>query len=461
MVFSDTIFLFFFLPAVLLCTQLSPRRWRNAVLLCFSLLFYAWGEPVYVFLMLAVIALNYLAGLALARFPAAEKPRERRTVLVLAVAANLAVLGYCKYSGFFLETFNALTGSVLAAPRIVLPIGISFYTFQSMSYVIDVYRGQVEPQRSPLLFGTYVSLFPQLIAGPIVRYRDIERQLADRETGTDSFAEGVLRFVYGLAKKVLLANQMGLLADRMLLAETGTLSAWAGMAAYTLQIYFDFAGYSDMAIGLGRMLGCTFRENFNYPYVSRSVTEFWRRWHMSLSSWFREYVYIPLGGNRRGLKRQCLNLLIVWCLTGLWHGASMNFVLWGLYYAGLLILEKLFFGKLLTRLPGVLQHLVTLLIVAFGWGIFYFTDMGLWRAFVGRLFSLRADSAEAPRFLLAYLPIALVACAAAGELPKRLLEKLRGGRLAALELPLQAVLFVLCTAALVSQSYNPFIYFRF
>ena len=461
MVFSDTIFLFFFLPAVLLCLKLSPRRRRNAVLLCFSLLFYAWGEPVYVFLMLAVIAVNYLAGLALARFPAAEKPRGRKTVLVLAVAANLAVLGYFKYAGFFAECFNTLTGSALAVPRIVLPIGISFYTFQSMSYVIDVYRGQVEPQRSPLLFGTYVSLFPQLIAGPIVRYRDIERQLADRETSTDSFAEGVLRFVYGLAKKVLLANQMGLLADRMLLSETGTLSAWAGMAAYTLQIYFDFSGYSDMAIVLGRMLGFTFKENFNYPYVSRSVTEFWQRWHMSLSSWFKEYVYIPLGGNRRGPARQCLNLLIVWCLTGLWHGASMNFVLWGLYYALLLILEKLLFGRLLARLPGILQHLVTLLIVAFGWGIFYFTDMGLWGAFVGRLFSLRADSAEALRFLRAYLPIGLVACATATELPKRLLEKLRGGLLAPLELPLQAVLFVLCTAALVSQSYNPFIYFRF
>ena len=288
-----------------------------------------------------------------------------------------------------MESLNSLTGKPsFTVPEIVLPIGISFYIFQSMSYVIDVYRGQVEPQHNPLTFGTYVALFPQLIAGPIVRYRDIADQLREREETRARFAQGVVRFIYGLAKKVLLANQMGLLADRMLLTEAGTLSAWVGMAAYTLQIYFDFSGYSDMAIGLGRMFGFRFKENFDYPYVSSSITEFWRRWHISLSSWFREYVYIPLGGNRKGLARQCLNLLIVWMLTGLWHGASVNFVLWGLYYAVLLILEKLFFGKLTARLPRLLQQLLTLLVVAFGWGIFYYTDLGLWRdALVGSLFS--------------------------------------------------------------------------
>ena len=461
MVFSDLIFLFFFLPAVILFTRLSPKRLHNAVLLLFSLLFYAWGEPVYVFLMLAVIAVNYLAGLALARFPAETEGRKRKLTLVLAVTANLSILGWFKYAGFFAEGLNALAGTRLAVPEIVLPIGISFYTFQSMSYVIDLYRGQVEPQRSPLLFGTYVSLFPQLIAGPIVRYRDIERQLLDREESLSAFAAGTVRFVYGLAKKVLIANQMGVLTDRMLLTETGTLSAWVGMAAYTLQIYFDFSGYSDMAIGLGGMFGFTFKENFNYPYLSQSVTEFWTRWHMSLSSWFKEYVYIPLGGNRRGLKRQCLNLLIVWMLTGLWHGASVNFVLWGLYYAVLLILEKLYFGKRLARLPGLVRHGVTLLIVAFGWGIFYYTDMALWRGFVGRLFAFRADAAQALRFVRAYLPTLLVACLASTELPKRALERLRRGGRPWLELPILALLFVLCTAALVSQSYNPFIYFRF
>ena len=461
MVFSDTIFLFFFLPAVLLVTKLSPKRWRNVELLLFSLLFYAWGEPVYVFLMLAVIAVNYLAGLLIEGSFDRGRGDAARLFLILAVAANLGILCYFKYTGFFLGGLNRLVGGKLTVPEIVLPIGISFYIFQSMSYVIDVYRGEVAAQRNPLLFGTYVSLFPQLIAGPIVRYRDIARQLTGREETLSRFSYGVVRFVYGLSKKVLIANQMGLLADRMLLTETGSLSAWVGMAAYTLQIYFDFSGYSDMAIGLGRMLGFRFKENFNYPYVSRSVTEFWRRWHMSLSSWFKEYVYIPLGGNRRGLARQCLNLLIVWMLTGLWHGASMNFVLWGLYYAVLLILEKLLFGRLLSRLPGAVSNLLTLFIVAFGWGIFYFTDMGQWTLFVGRLFSRLPDSAQALGFMKAYVPVLLVACLASSELPKNALKGLRRSGWAFLEILILAFLLLLCAAALVSQSYNPFIYFRF
>ena len=461
MVFSDPIFLFFFLPAVVLCVKLSPKRARNAVLLAFSLLFYAWGEPRYVLLMLAVIAGNYLAGRLLARFPAESRQGTRKLVLVLALVFNLACLGYFKYSGFLVESLNSLTGAGWQAPGVLLPIGISFYTFQSMSYVIDVYRGEAEAQRSPLRFGTYVALFPQLIAGPIVRYRDVAAQLAEREESLPRFGEGTARFLYGLAKKVLIANQMGARADEMLLAQGGSLSAWLGMAAYSLQIYFDFSGYSDMAIGLGEMFGFHFLENFNYPYLSRSITEFWRRWHMSLSSWFREYVYIPLGGNRKGLARQCLNLLIVWLLTGLWHGAAVNFLLWGLYYALLLILEKLFAGRLLEKLPSLLRRLITLFLVAFGWGIFYFTDAALWQGFAGRLFSLRSDAPEALRFALAYLPLLLVACVASTDLPKRALERLRRGRAAFLEIPLLLLLFALCTAALVSQSYNPFIYFRF
>ncbi len=461
MVFSDLIFLFFFLPAVILVTKLSPPRWRNAELLFFSLLFYAWGEPVYVFLMLAVIAVNYLAGLLLGRFSRLGRPAARKLTLVLAIAADLAVLGWFKYAGFFAGILNGLVGGRLTVPEVVLPIGISFYIFQSMSYVIDVWRERVEPQHSPLVFGTYVALFPQLIAGPIVRYRDIADQLREREETRPMFVYGVVRFVYGLAKKVLIANQMGILADRMLLTETGSFSAWAGMAAYTLQIYFDFSGYSDMAIGLGRMLGFRFLENFDHPYVSRSITEFWKRWHISLSSWFREYVYIPLGGNRRGPARQCLNLLIVWMLTGLWHGAAVNFVLWGLYYAVLLILEKFFLGRLTERLPAGLQQLLTLLAVAFGWSIFYYTDMGLWCAFVGRLFSFRADTAEALRYAEAYLPTFLAGCAAAGRMPKRTLEGLRRSGRYLPEILLLAVLFLLSTAALVSRSYNPFIYFRF
>ena len=461
MVFSDLIFLFFFLPAVLLLTKLSPRCLRNTELFLFSLLFYAWGEPIYVFLMLSVIIINYAAGLLIAYFPIKTHPFGRKLILFLAVSANLAILGYFKYTGFLLNSLNSLFGKHFSVPEIVLPIGISFYIFQSMSYVIDVYRYQVRPQHNPLLFGTYVSLFPQLIAGPIVRYRDVANQLTEREETLARFSYGIKRFIYGLAKKVLIANQMGILTDHMLMNETGTISAWVGIAAYTLQIYFDFSGYSDMAIGLGRMLGFRFIENFAHPYVSRSITEFWRRWHISLSSWFKEYVYIPLGGNRKGLARQCLNILIVWMLTGLWHGAAVNFILWGLYYAVLLILEKLFLGRLIARLPNFIRHLMTMFIVAFGWGIFYYTDINLWRIFVDRLFVYQADSKESIRFALAYLPVFLVACPAATRIPRNILKKLRRSYLGFLEILLLIILFVLCTSALVSQSYNPFIYFRF
>ena len=461
MVFSDNIFLFFFLPLVLLCDRLCPKAHRNAVLLLFSLVFYAWGEPVYVLLMLLVIVLNYAAGRLLERFSAEHAAGARRGVLVLAVVLNLAILGVFKYTGFFMGLVRDLTHGSFSIPEIVLPIGISFYIFQSMSYVIDVYRGDAPVQRSILSFGTYVALFPQLIAGPIVKYGDIAEQLERRRESRALFAGGVRHFLYGLAKKVLLANQMGLVADRLLLGESGTLSAWAGLIAYSLQIYFDFSGYSDMAIGLGRMFGFRFLKNFDFPYISQSITEFWRRWHISLSTWFREYVYIPLGGNRRGLARQCLNLLIVWMLTGLWHGASMNFVLWGLYYALLLIVEKLFFGKLLARLPRLLRHAITLLLVALGWGIFYFTDFAALGTFFARLFSLTADTAGARIWMLGYLPIGLFAAVASTNVGAGLLKRLRSGGAAWLELLWLALLLVLCMAALVSQSYNPFIYFRF
>ena len=461
MVFSSNIFLFFFLPLTLLLYYLCPRRFRNVLLLAVSLLFYAWGEPVYLSLMVFTILLNYLSGRLLGK--PEQKPGRRKTVLVLALVLNLSLLGFFKYAGFLARTLNALLPAALRlpVPEIPLPIGISFYIFQSMSYVIDVYRGTAPVQHSILSFGTYVSLFPQLIAGPIVKYGDIAGQLAERKESRALFASGVRNFLYGLAKKVLLANQMGLVADRLLLNEGGTISAWAGLIAYSLQIYFDFSGYSDMAIGLGRMFGFQFLKNFDYPYISQSITEFWRRWHISLSTWFREYVYIPLGGNRKGLKRQCLNLLIVWMLTGLWHGASMIFVLWGLYYALLLILEKLFFGKLLERLPRLLRHAITLLLVAIGWGIFYFTDFSALGTLFSRLFSLTADTPEAHIWMRGYLPIGFFAAVASTTVGARLLKELRRGRLAWLEILWLALLLVLCMAALVSQSYNPFIYFRF
>ena len=328
MLFSSNTFLFGFLPAVVVLYYLCPRRCRNVLLLVSSLIFYGWGEPKYVLLMLVSILLNYFCGLAAAR----QQSRQRftRGVLVLGVVLNLGMLGFFKYGKFFFGS---------AFPDIPLPIGISFYIFQAMSYLIDVCRREVEVQKNVLTFGTYVTLFPQLIAGPIVRYRDVAEMLESRRENLPQFSRGVQRFVVGLSKKVLLANTFGS-AWNVLQVTTGTAAAWLGLLCYTLQIYFDFSGYSDMAIGLGQLFGFTFLENFNYPYISASITEFWRRWHISLSTWFKEYVYIPLGGNRKGLARQIFNILVVWLLTGLWHGASWNFVLWGGYYAALLILEK-------------------------------------------------------------------------------------------------------------------------
>ncbi len=456
MVFSDTIFLFFFLPAVILCVKLCPRRFRNAVLLLFSLLFYAWGEPIRVFLMLGVIVFNYLAGRSLELCPAATEGKKRRIVLIVAVAVDLAVLFCFKYAG----TFAGLAGAA-SSRALVLPIGVSFYILQCLSYVIDVYRGSAAPQRNVLTLGAYVSLFPKLIAGPIVRYVDIKRELTSREETAALFSRGAERFIYGLGKKVLLADQLGILADRLLLQGTGTGSAWMGILAYALQIYFDFSGYSDMAIGLGYMFGFRFRENFDYPYLADSVTDFWRRWHVSLTAWFREYVYAPLGGSRKGIGRTCLNVLVVWLLIGLWHGASVNFVLWGLYYAVLLVLEKLFLLRAGEKVPGLLRRLFTLLIVVFGWGLFYFTDPGQWARFAGRLFRLCPDPAEALLYVRAYAAVFAAGCLCATRLPRRALERLRAGRFAWLELIVLAAVFLLCTASLVRGSGDPFIYFRF
>ena len=461
MVFSSHVFLFLFLPAVLLCYYAAPRRWRNPVLLCFSLLFYAWGEPRYLAVMLFVILVNYLGALAVARRK--ERGRGAGGVLALTLALNLATLFYFKYTAFFLRSLQAALPvfSELSIPRIVLPIGISFYIFQSMSYTIDVYRAAVAPQRNLLDFGTYVSLFPQLIAGPIVRYRDVADQLRQRKESLNGFAAGVGLFVIGLGKKLLLANPMGALWEALQL-QPGTAAAWMGMAAYTLQLYFDFSGYSDMACGLGRMFGFEFLPNFRYPYVSESVTEFWRRWHISLSAWFREYVYIPLGGNRRGLPRQILNLAIVWALTGLWHGASWNFVLWGLYYAVLLIGEKLFLLRLGEKLPRLLRHLLVLLAVSVGWMLFYFEDLAALGAFLTRLVTPAASGGYAADLMLSYLPMLLAAAFAATPAAAKRYERVRGKRWAPwLRLGCLALVFLLCVAALASQSYNPFIYFRF
>ena len=438
MLFSSNTFLFGFLPAVVVLYYLCPRRCRNVLLLVSSLIFYGWGEPKYVLLMLVSILLNYFCGLAAGKRQTQQ--RSVRGVLIVGVVLNLGMLGFFKYGKFFFGS---------AFPDIPLPIGISFYIFQAMSYLIDVCRREVEVQKNVLTFGTYVTLFPQLIAGPIVRYRDVAEMLESRRENLPQFSRGVQRFVVGLSKKVLLANTFGS-AWNALQVTTGTAAAWLGLLCYTLQIYFDFSGYSDMAIGLGQLFGFTFLENFNYPYISASITEFWRRWHISLSTWFKEYVYIPLGGNRKGLARQIFNILVVWLLTGLWHGASWNFVLWGGYYAALLILEKCWLLKAGEKLPLVLRRMLTMVLVMLGWALFYFENLGALGAFLGRLFTAVPSAGIA-----FYLPVTALGCLCATPALKRvkLPDTVRWG--------LCVVLLLLCVASLARQSYNPFIYFRF
>ena len=465
MVFSSLTFLFAFLPVTLLGYRLLPKKLRIGFLLLVSLIFYAWGEPLYVFLMIGSILVNWAIG-----FKVAEEGPHKKAWLVLSVALNLLLLFVFKYTGLFWDTVKGLFPAPLCdrVVEIRLPIGISFFTFQIMSYVIDVYRGNVKAQKNPVVFGAYVSMFPQLIAGPIVRYVDIEEQLDKPDLSLASFALGVRLFIVGLGKKVLLANGVAVLWRELSAAsgETGVLGAWVGLIAYTFQIYFDFSGYSDMACGLGRMLGFRFVENFRYPYIAESVTDFWRRWHISLSTWFREYVYIPLGGNRRGPRRQIINLLIVWMLTGFWHGASWNFLLWGLYYGVLLILEKLFLGRALEKLPKLIRRLITFLVAALGWGIFYFTDFRALGTFFASLVGVGNPglfSPEAWAWTVGYLPLLMV-CAVAStpvfaDMDRRLEEK--AACWPWVRLILGAALFLLCLGALASQSYNPFIYFRF
>ena len=391
MVFSSSVFMFAFLPVVLVAYFLVPGRVaKNTWLLLASLVFYAWGEPVYILLMIASILANWTFGVALG--PGAEKITKRNALLVLAVIFNVAVIGFFKYEGFVAENINALVGSAFVPDlELPLPIGISFYTLQALSYVIDVYRGEVEPQRNVLYLGMYVACFPQLIAGPIVRYQTIQDQVVNRKETLTGFVDGMRLFIIGIGKKVLLANTVAILSTKMLSMggpAIGAVGAWAGLIAYTFQIFFDFSGYSDMAIGLGRMMGFEYLRNFNYPYISRSITEFWRRWHISLSSFFRDYIYIPLGGSRCSKARNALNIAIVWAITGLWHGAAWNYIGWGVYYGVLLICEKFIWGKALASLPRFVGHLYTIVIFVFGWSFFWITDSSqlvlYWQAMAGQ-----------------------------------------------------------------------------
>lgn len=464
MVFSSLVFMFAYLPITLLAYYLVPRQGRNIFLFIVNLIFYGWGEPKLVLLMVFNIFFNYIGGWLVDKYRADAK--KKKLFLILTCVLDIGILAVFKYTGMITETLNMLPFLNIPELQISLPIGISFYTFQTMSYVIDVYRDDAPVSKNFINFGTYVALFPQLIAGPIVRYRDVAEQLVNRRETLEMFTKGVKLFMVGLAKKVIIANTMGTLTTNIFATtdENGVVGTWVGMIAYTFQIYFDFSGYSDMACGLGNMMGFEFLKNFNYPYIAKSITDFWRRWHISLSTWFKEYVYIPLGGNRKGVKRQILNLLIVWGLTGLWHGAAYNFVLWGFYYGLLLILEKFVLKKFLDRLPSFVQHIYTLFIIIIGWGLFYFTDVGQLGEFMVDLFNFGNGICgdQAFNLIMSNLPMLIIAAVASTPLATMLYTRFEHTRFMWIPETLYCMgVLAVSTASLVNQSYNPFLYFRF
>ena len=467
MVFSSLYFLFLYLPVVLFLYYITPLKWRNLLLLVSNLIFYAWGEPVCILIMFVSIAIDYTHGMLVEANKRKGNDRGARLAVASSVVCNLALLFFFKYWDFIAGSLEAIGLTFMPKLGLSLPIGISFYTFQTMSYTIDVYRGDAKVQRNIINFGTFVTLFPQLIAGPIIKYKDLGDQIDYRKHSPEMFASGVQVFVVGLAKKVLLANNLGMLWDVYKALPTGELTvagAWLGVLAFSLQLYFDFSGYSDMAVGLGRMLGFEFMRNFNYPYISKSITEFWRRWHISLGTWFREYMYIPLGGNRVSKPRLFFNLLIVWAATGIWHGASWNFLLWGLYFAALLILEKAFLGKLLQKLPAVLCHIYTLFFVLVSWAIFAVEDFGQLGAYLKAMFGMAGGGLTNDNvwyYFSSYLPMLIIGGVAATPLAVKLWGKLpeKAVKLVLPVLLLAGLIF--STAYLVDATYNPFLYFRF
>jgi alginate O-acetyltransferase complex protein AlgI len=474
MLFSSLIFLFVFLPTVLVCYYLSPVKLKNIILLIFSLFFYGYGEPKSLPVMLFSIAMNYVLGLLVDRYRSDK--RKAYAVLTLTAAGNLAVIGYYKYTDFFIQNLNAVWGLSIPLLHIIMPIGISFFTFHGMSYVFDIYRKQGHVQRNPLNVALYISLFPQLVAGPIVRYETVAGQIDSgrRKVGVDKFSSGIERFILGLSKKVLLANSMGMIADQVFALQTSQLSvllAWVGALAYTAQIYFDFSGYSDMAIGLGRMFGFEFLENFNYPYISKSITEFWRRWHISLSSWFRDYVYIPLGGNRVSSWKLVRNILVVWLLTGFWHGAAWNFIAWGLYFGLLLLLEKFFIGKGLVKLWRPLQHLYAMFFIVLGWVLFRSQSLSYALEYLEAMMGLSGQpvvGSQALYYIVEYRFQMLAAFLVSMPLYPLLKKQMEEGlprRLSSaggmVQGALLLTLFGLSIIYLVNSTFNPFIYFRF
>ena len=464
MLFSSIPFLYYFLPCVLILYFAAPKQLKNTVLLISSLVFYAWDRPKFALLMIAAIVSGYVFGLLIERFR--EKPLGK-LFLVLSVGSSLAMLGFFKYTDFFISSFNSVSGLSLPLTGIALPIGISFYTFQILSYTVDVYRGDVAAQRNPISLAAYVSMFPQLIAGPIVRYSDIEKQLVSRTHSFESAAQGIRRFVLGLGKKILIANALGELCDVFRASDDkSVMFYWLYAVAFTLHIYFDFSGYSDMAIGMGKVFGFDFLENFDYPYISGSVTEFWRRWHMSLGSWFRDYVYIPLGGNRVSKIKWFRNIFVVWLLTGFWHGAAWNFIVWGLYFAVLLVLEKLWLKKYLDR-SKVLRHIYVMFLVIISFVIFNAADMGEAMRYIAAMFGagdVPAVSAELFYYLRSYAVVIAIAVIGSTPFPKKLVSKIseKHEKLFNIIEPIVLIgLMVVMTAYLVDGSFNPFLYFRF
>lgn len=464
MVFSDSVFLFMFLPLTLAVYYAVPFAFKNTVLFLTGLLFYAWGEPVYVLIMLLSTAIDYCAGRLMDRFD--SNKNIRKATLLVSVVMNLSLLGIFKYGSFFIGSVNGIFGSAIPDPGLPLPIGISFFTFQSMSYTIDLYRRNIKVQKKFIDFAAFVTMFPQIVAGPIVRYEDVSAQLACRRIDFRSMSDGITRFVCGMCKKVLIANSIGALWTDVKAQDYASMpaaTAWLGIAAFTLQIYFDFSGYSDMAIGLGKMLGFDFPENFRYPYNSKSIAEFWRRWHITLGDWFKSYVYFPLGGSRGSTAATIRNTLIVWLLTGLWHGASWNFILWGLYYGVLIILEKFIFRRLLERTPSALRHILTMLAVVFGWVIFEITSPASELEFVKAMLGFGGSFANSFTLnaLHNYAVTFIAAIAISTGIPLKICKKLPEKRADTLSLVGEAAGMTACIACLVDSGYNPFLYFNF
>lgn len=461
MLFSSLVFLFIFLPSVIFFYYISPKRLRNLVLLCFSLAFYAYGEPKYIFIILLSIFINYVLGLLVDKY---REDKIVKFILALTVILNLSIIGYYKYSNFLIENINTIFNLNVNLLNIVMPIGISFFTFQGLSYVIDIYRKDGKVQKNPLNVALYISLFPQLIAGPIVRYETVADDLENRVETLDKFSLGIERFILGLSKKVLISNTLGLVADEIFslqLSDVSVVLSWIGITAYTIQIYFDFSGYSDMAIGLGKMFGFEFLENFNYPYISRSITDFWRRWHISLGTWFRDYLYIPLGGNRVSSIKFLRNILVVWFLTGLWHGSSWNFIAWGMYYGLILLIEKFFLGKYIEKLPKAFQHLYTMILVMFGWVLFRSESLSFGVDYIKTMLNLNGNqfvSKTAIYYLMEYKVAFLIAIITSMPIYPWFNKRFNLRYIKPIFL---MALLTISLTYLITSTFNPFIYFRF